>query len=830
MLKKLFFHRPAPELPVDGFPMSEGHPYLEEHQAISRFLAQLDISVIGLQEDLILSRASEHWFHKTEPGQQLRFAHALVERILFRHSRAGVAFNRKMYSEETNRYWRIESALCSLLAQLLRHKLPWTEAELVWILTGLNSVEELPSSYFPYKSLLGKVRTALRGNGSHAELTDQLTRLSRRFPGTVGISGEIRFILEGASPRKIEDGEPWSDRAMADLAAMRPEKRIHWDILVDQAIHSDGSKPSGAWLKKAREPISAIGEDAVREAILSWMQLAEKRVPREMPVQSASLLKGLVWCCILLHGDEVSRGLGDLAIAAFYKLRDIGARATKVGNACIYVLSVAEGKEAVSQLVRLGQKVKYAEAQRLIQAAVERQAAAQQMTTAELEEISVPTFNLDPEGCLTQPVGGYLAEIRQLSARAVSLVWVSADGKAHDTVPEAVKQTHPSEVEALRKTRKAIETTLSAQCDRIERLLLRQPAWTYTAWRERYLDHPLIQGTARRLIWHFSNEDWQGLGIWRDGQMVDLDHQPLSWLDPATQVRLWHPLGTDPQIVLAWRKFLETQQITQPFKQAHREIYLLTDAELQTGTYSNRFAAHILRQHQFAALCKERGWRYTLQGNWDSFNIPTLSLPELGLNVEYLVEPVQDEVSDMQVFSYVATDQVRFYDRQGERLPLEEIPALYFSEVLRDVDLFVGVCSIGNDPTWLDRGPDVYGGEYWQRYAFGALEESGKNRKEVLEGLLPRLKITNRCHLTDRYLLVKGQLHTYQIHLGSANIQMDNGRYLCIVPGKSSQVDRLYLPFEGDRTLSLILSKAFLLAEDTQITDSTILRQIRSLI
>ena len=37
----------------------------------------------------------------------------------------------------------------------------------------------------------------------------------------------------------------------------------------------------------------------------------------------------------------------------------------------------------------------------------------------------------------------------------------------------------------------------------------------------------------------------------------------------------------------------------------------------------------------------------------------------------------------------------------------------------------------------------------------------------------------------------------------------------------------LFLPFEGDGTLSVILSKAFMLAEDTKIKDATILRQIK---
>lgn len=71
----------------------------------------------------------------------------------------------------------------------------------------------------------------------------------------------------------------------------------------------------------------------------------------------------------------------------------------------------------------------------------------------------------------------------------------------------------------------------------------------------------------------------------------------------------------------------------------------------------------------------------------------------------------------------------------------------------------------------------------------------------------------------------------YKIHVGSGNILMSpNDKYLCIVQKRGSGVKRtddLYLPFEGDNTLSLILSKAFLLAHDDKITDATIVNQIR---
>jgi hypothetical protein len=144
---------------------------------------------------------------------------------------------------------------------------------------------------------------------------------------------------------------------------------------------------------------------------------------------------------------------------------------------------------------------------------------------------------------------------------------------------------------------------------------------------------------------------------------------------------------------------------------------------------------------------------------------------------------------------------------------------------MRDADLFVGVCSIGAAPVWDDR--DMPGArEYWEQAAFGDLTAAAHSRRDVLERLLPRLAIAARCTLAGRFLEVRGDLHTYKIHLGSGNIIMDDGRYLCIVPGPGAWGTSVPLPFEGDAVLSLILSKAFLLADDRGITDPMIRHQI----
>ncbi|MBL8221229.1 MAG: hypothetical protein JNL62_18495, partial [Bryobacterales bacterium] len=80
-----------------------------------------------------------------------------------------------------------------------------------------------------------------------------------------------------------------------------------------------------------------------------------------------------------------------------------------------------------------------------------------------------------------------------------------------------------------------------------------------------------------------------------------------------------------------------------------------------------------------------------------------------------------------------------------------------------------------------------------------------------------------------RFLIVRGYRRTYKIHLGSGSILMKpNDQHLCIVPDSPthSPTAQVYLPFEGDRMLSIILSKAFLLAHDMGIQDPSINAQI----
>jgi hypothetical protein len=670
-------------------------------------------------------------------------------------------------------------------------------------------------------------------------------------------------------------GEVWTDQLNDDLTRLPRREREPWIALLKHALSATATRPSAKWLKTGEKLIAAIGNDSVLPALHRWLPsvakgrsitrlgafLGDTRSSADvMHEENGTCLRGLVWLAPTLpRDDELTRGVAAVALSAYRKVPGVGPRAIKVGNAAVYALSVIGSAEAVGHLAMLKVRVKFGTAQKEIEKAFNAAAEALSLPRDQIEEMAVPTYGLEEVGIRRETFadGEYSAELR-VEGRDVDIRWSRADGKAQKSVPAKVKTEHKEELKELQGAAKDIAAMLPAQSERLDAMFLLEKRWPVGVWRERYLDHPLVGTIARRLIWNFIVDGSARTGAWFDGRLLDASDQPIEVPDEA-EVELWHPIGLPVDDVLAWRRWIEGHEVRQPFKQAHREVYLLTDAERRTETYSNRFAAHVLRQHQYNALCAARGWRNKLRMMVDDNYPPTFKeLPQWGLRAEYWVEGAgQDygvDTNESGAFLRVLTDQVRFYRvdaaqnsahaggggyassaagpgtrGMNEPLPLDEIPALVFSEIMRDVDLFVGVASVGNDPTWQDGGPGGRYRDYWNSYSFGELGETARTRRAILERLVPRLKIASQCTLTERFLVVRGKLRTYKIHLGSGNVLMEpNDQYLCIVPTRDPAVvgDRLFLPFEGDGTLSIVLSKAFLLAADEEIEDPTIVRQI----
>jgi hypothetical protein len=755
-------------------------------------------------------------------GAALRYFERLKQELLERRS-----------SASSNEFLAVEQ----LLAAFNRQGLEVTADELAVLLAQQAEHPLGPLVITPqFEPVVRLAESAVRRG---VVLTDrarrsleQLERLceSHGWTQVKKLAPRIRMLL--VRPGEIQVFDPicdWVRAISTEVAALPAAERDAWMALIAHAGTASSARPSRKFLTVAASFVEPIGAAAVSAALERWFETVRAEDPASRPLASeinSKTLSGLVWLSALPALAKVAPAVVELALYAFRKVPTVGAISTRVGNACIAALSEAEPIDAVRHLDTLRVRIRYPSARKLIETALAAVSARSGVDRAALEDLSVPTHELSAALDRTMPVGPGSARLAIATDGEVSVTWFDADGASRATVPARLKREAAPAVALVRREAKSIAQTLATQTARLERSFVEERRWDVPDFQRHVLAHPLRAHLARRLIWGLTEGADQRALMPDAAGWLDAAGEPAPEPGPHATVTLWHPIDSTAAEVLAWRRSIERRGVVQPFKQAHREIYVLTDAERATATYSNRFAAHIVKQHQLAALCQSRGWTYRLQGAFDSINAPKCQLPRDAGVAELLVDSTAGGTqSDAGIYLYVTTDQVRVW-RGGEPMALAEMEPRLLSEVMRDVDLFVGVASVGNDPTWRDSGPDAHR-VYWDGFAFGELTQAGETRREQLARIIPGLRVADRLSMDGRFLVVRGDLRTYKIHLGSANVLMEpNDQYLCIVQGAFGG-ERVYLPFDGDSVLPLILSKALLLADDTHITDRVILSQFR---
>lgn len=715
-----------------------------------------------------------------------------------------------------------------------------SDKDILKISEGFKKVYEakIHSNHIPCKILISKIESEVRERGINPTLEKALHSLIIKsdYPSADErkLNGVIYFLLQGNPKLEINKHDVWGKVVIQYFSNLDDKQQQNWIRLFQLAKQASGkNEPTAKWLKEAQPIIETIGVQEFVTKMIEWLLIIKNKIQEIhkdkeyrfdfMRDENHDIFKGLIWCAGLLNDAELNTTLDDYAMWAYKKKPGVGPISAKTGTACMSAFSMLPIKEGVSRLSKFRSKIKNNTILKSIDKFIRKAAEKNGVALQEIQELAVPDFNIK-NGSLELSMGDSTA-IYTVEEGIIS--WRKGD-KIQKSVPIEVKENFSEDLKKLRKTTKEIDSLLSVIKDRLEKSYLDQRTWDFKSWSELYLLHPLTSVIAKKLIWHFFDDEHKAQGIFISGRIEDVNGDEITWINGSVRVQLWHPIGFTLEEILALRNFLTKHNIVQPFKQAYREVYILTDAELRTESYSNRFAAHILRQHQFAALCRQRGWHYTLMGNWDSHNTPYINIPSWDLTAHFFVNSDWQEAAanEMGIFNYITTDQIRF-TRNNQPIILQDVPAMVFTEIMRDVDLFVGVTSLGNDPAWQDGG-DAFMNTYWREYSFKDLTESALIRKEVLQSLIPKLKIASQCSFDKKFLIVNGKVRTYKIHMGSGNILMEpNDQYLCIVPdGTKRTKENLFLPFEGDNLLSIILSKALLLADDENITDKTILSQI----
>ncbi|HEV2115341.1 MAG TPA: DUF4132 domain-containing protein [Terriglobales bacterium] len=704
--------------------------------------------------------------------------------------------------------------------------------------------------YFPFEQFL----SVLRRDQITDEMRTELRRIHLQYaPSPTGKVEEhlqnIRELLAGLirveGEKQLDAGRgPWSQLVFDEIAGKEDITRAGWEGLLEHCQALEQTVPGAKWKARAGELMTALGEAEVIAAMVRWLALGPtpgQPPEARSPIEDSDYQKGVVWCMAMRAQPETAIAIADFGIACLRKVPNLGAVSQKVGFACVQALGAMECAEAVSQLTRLRARVKYSVAKRLIEKSLQQAAERSGLSVEEIEDICVARYGLDEHGSREITLGDAKATISLGDDGGVAVAWHNADGKLVKAAPAHIKKAFAKEVKDVAKLAKELEEAYTAQRVRLESSLMGARTLPLQHWRQYFLEHPLLGFFGRRLIWVFSNgQGWERSGLWSGKDMCDGEGKALD-LAKAEKVRLWHPLSSDAAEVQKWREQIFATRIRQPFRQAFREFYELSDDERKTRAYSNRFAGVLMRQHQFASLCRERGWNYRLMGSgFDGGNVPNRKIDPWKMHVEFYVDLPVDrhpslresglgEQSGSGINLFITSDQVRFY-REGKEITLDDVPAIVYSEMMRDVDLFTSVFAIGEDEGWSDqgeRGIGVFAEKFDpnQQTAIVAL------RTDVLSRLLPLTPIADRCKIVKGMLEVRGQLGTYRIFLnwGIAMLMTESKPRWLRIPQKVLNAVELgleKLPLDLDHRTEMILRKAYVLADDWNIDSPELVKQL----
>ncbi|MDR1302720.1 MAG: DUF4132 domain-containing protein, partial [Treponema sp.] len=386
-------------------------------------------------------------------------------------------------------------------------------------------------------------------------------------------------------------------------------------------------------------------------------------------------------------------------------------------------------------------------------------------------------------------VGDYQLRVAVDDRGTASLV-CEKGGKALASVPTMLKKD-PYLLEC-KEIAAALKSQYKRAKENLERVMVNRDLFPFGEIRA-LMDHPVVAPLLSKLVFVSLQDDGSPAA---SGAFCEF----AGKLQDASPVRIAHPfdlyrLGT----WLDCQRYAFEQKLVQPFKQIFRELYLINEDEREAKTVSRRYAGHQVQPKKTVALLKSRLWTVDYEEGLQRVYYRENLYVKLYAAADWF-SPADTEAPTLET--------VEFFDRKTHKaVPLEAIPPVIFSEVMRDVDLVVSVAHVGGvDPE--------------------ASHSTIEMRAAILRELLRLLHIAN-VTVEGRHAKITGKRGEYTVHLGSAQVYKMGRGAVNILAVPSQHRGRVFLPFaDDDPRTAEVMSKILLLAEDSAIKDPAILGQI----
>ncbi|SUV99665.1 DUF4132 domain-containing protein [Brachyspira pilosicoli] len=255
----------------------------------------------------------------------------------------------------------------------------------------------------------------------------------------------------------------------------------------------------------------------------------------------------------------------------------LNARGALAAHA-VYAIALNASKFALVLVDTMSVKVKNNQVKNAAKDALKKTAKALEISEDELIDKIIPDLDFDKKGMRELHYGGETDRIFKLQIKNDFTIEVTdSNDKVLKSLPAPNSKDDKAIADASKKEltliKKNIKMISSNQMRRLNKVLLNGRKWSYKTFNEIFVDNPIMNIFALKLIWGVYDENNNLIESFRymeDGSFNTFDEEEYIFEDSLKNkknITLVHPIELDDEQLSKWRNQLSDYEILQPINQ-----------------------------------------------------------------------------------------------------------------------------------------------------------------------------------------------------------------------------------------------------------------------
>lgn len=244
----------------------------------------------------------------------------------------------------------------------------------------------------------------------------------------------------------------------------------------------------------------------------------------------------------------------------------------------VYAIALNASKFALVLVDTMSVKVKNNQVKNAAKDALKKTAKALEISEDELIDKIIPDLDFDKKGMRELHYGGEADRVFKLQIKNDFTIEVTdSNDKVLKSLPAPNSKDDKEIADASKKEltliKKNIKMISSNQMRRLNKVLLNGRKWSYKTFNELFVDNPIMNIFALKLIWGVYDENNNLIESFRymeDGSFNTFDEEEYIFEDSLKNkknITLVHPIELDEDKLSKWRNQLSDYEILQPINQ-----------------------------------------------------------------------------------------------------------------------------------------------------------------------------------------------------------------------------------------------------------------------